>query len=193
MIIESISNRLCNHFVENRIIEEEDREIYQYGLHQGIVMIINFISMLVIGILLHMVLQSILFLIFFIPIRTYAGGYHAKTQTRCYFVSLGIDIIALLGIRYLPTDLWISTIILIITSAVFLKLAPSEAENKPLSEGEVTKYKRVARIIWVIETIMLFFAVIFKFQQLGNCILISFAVLSILLIMGEFKKLRNIS
>lgn len=188
MIIENISARLCNLFVENEIIEEEDKELYQYGLHQGIIMIINFISMLIVGLLFNMLWQSLLFLLFFIPVRTYAGGYHAKTQLRCYFISLGIYIAALLGIRYMPSDWWMRVIILLAASAVFFKFAPSEAENKPLSAEEVIKYKRIARIMWVMEAAILFFAILFKLQQLGNCIILSYIVIFVLLILGELKK-----
>ncbi|MDR2889700.1 MAG: accessory gene regulator B family protein [Lachnospiraceae bacterium] len=205
MIIENVSNRLCDHFVDNQIIEEEDRELYYYGVHQGIVMIINFVSMAIIGLVLNMFWESIVFMICFIPIRIYAGGYHAKTQLRCYFISQGINALALVAIRYLPVAWWLTLAIVVVTTVLFLILAPSEAENKPLEPYEVVKYKKIALRHWIIEVVVLtalyltdfFLADVYiagrlvDFRAWGNCILIGFILLSILLVMGEVSRVRR--
>ena len=36
----------------------------------------------------YKVFESIAFLVFYIPLRSYAGGYHASTPWRCYFISI---------------------------------------------------------------------------------------------------------
>lgn len=191
MIVANISNRLCDHFVKNDIIEEEDRELYYYGVHQGIVMIINVVSMMIIGAVMGMLPEAILFMAFFIPIRIYAGGYHAKTQLRCYFISMGINVLALLGVRYMPTEWWLAGVIATVTTVLFLILAPSEAENKPLEPYEVIKYKRIARRHWAIEIVVLVVMYWFNLRVWGNCILIGYAILSMLLVMGEISRVRR--
>lgn len=54
----------------------------------GITVLINLISTIVIGVIAGNVFESIAFLVFYIPLRSYAGGYHASTPRRCYFISI---------------------------------------------------------------------------------------------------------
>ena len=102
----SILERLTNHFVVNEVIRDEDREIYYYGLYQGFLIIVNIITAIIIGVIFRMVWQSILFMLAYVPLRTYGGGYHAKTEGRCYLISIALASGVLLAIKFiLMTDL----------------------------------------------------------------------------------------
>ena len=46
-----------------------------------------------------MLFETIIFIITYIPIRIYAGGYHARTQTKCYIFSVFMLILALYIIK----------------------------------------------------------------------------------------------
>lgn len=54
----------------------------------GITVLLNLISTIVIGVIASNVFESIAFFVFYIPLRSYAGGYHASTPRRCYFISI---------------------------------------------------------------------------------------------------------
>ena len=85
-----LSGKIAESLTNSGVITTEDRELYEYGLHHGLLMIINLLTTVVIGLLFKMVWQSFVFMIAYIPLRTYAGGYHAKTQFRCYLLSIVI-------------------------------------------------------------------------------------------------------
>lgn len=74
-----MTEKITDILVSNEIIIEENSNLYSYGLQQGLLMILNIATILGIGMVLNMVWESIVFLLTFIPLRSNAGGYHAKT------------------------------------------------------------------------------------------------------------------
>ena len=96
-----ITQRLC----EKGIISESDFDLYEYGFNMGITVLLNLISTIVIGVIVGKVFESIAFLVFYIPLRSYAGGYHASTPWRCYFISIVIIMAMLLFIGYVDLSI----------------------------------------------------------------------------------------
>ena len=66
----------------------EDKEVYRYGIQQGLNLALNILTTIIIGCLCDMLLPSILFLVCYMPLRSFCGGYHAKTHLRCYIYSV---------------------------------------------------------------------------------------------------------
>lgn len=88
-----------------QLSEEEREEIINYGIRRSIVISISIIVTIMAGYLLGIVWQSIFFLFCFSALRKYAGGYHADTPIRCYFLSFITLFIALMGIKILHSIL----------------------------------------------------------------------------------------
>ena len=76
-----------NRLVAHRIIDLDDVEIYQFGLESAMLKAVHYASMLLVGLLLGMLPETIVFLIVYATIRAYAGGYHADTRGVCYLLS----------------------------------------------------------------------------------------------------------
>ena len=71
---------MVNRLVVNRIINIEDIEIYQFGLESTLLKALHYVSMLIIGFCLNMLLETLAFQIVYAAIRAYAGGYHADIR-----------------------------------------------------------------------------------------------------------------
>lgn len=183
-MIQKLSERISKRMVLNHTISKEDEELYEYGLYQGIVIVFNWITALCIGIFMNMIWQSIIFLIFFIPVRTYSGGIHANSPRICYIFSTLIQAGALFVLKYVSFSFWISISILIITGLLLILLSPVEAVNKPLDSGEIKKYKSISIRNWVIELLFFFIFYILNLKQVTDCILMSFILVSLLLFLG---------
>lgn len=190
-MIAGIAKKITDNMVANETILAEDRELYEYGLHQGIIMIINWLTAAVVGLLLGMFWQSVMLLVFFTPVRIYAGGYHAKTQGICYVFSTLTQGVALYLLKCFPFSLTAGVIVLIISATCLWFLAPVEAENKPLEEGEGKKYKTKAVIHWCVEVLLWIGLTVFGFCSLADCILMSSAMVSMLLVLGELSNRRR--
>ena len=86
--MDSVSEKCIEFFVDNDIIKNEDKELYQYALSITISAVIHILTVIVLGITFSLVVESIIFYTCFIAIRKFAGGYHAKTARGCYFFSV---------------------------------------------------------------------------------------------------------
>lgn len=91
-----------------------------------------------------MVWQSIAFTVFYMMIRPYAGGYHARTPKMCYVFSLIMIIVVLFLIRTIPLNGLLYLLIYAVSSIVIFKLSPVEDENKPLDNIERVVFRKRA-------------------------------------------------
>ncbi len=179
ILIDKIGNR----FVRDGIIAEEDKELYTFGMQQGVIILLNIISTIIIGLIFNMVWQSVVFLLAYMPLRSYAGGYHARTQFRCYWISLFIAAVALLGMREIHWTSLSALISVIISACIIFMLAPVEDANKPLDASEKIIYKKKTRRIFLFEV---FITLVFWFinKEISVCCLMVFIILSIMLLLG---------
>lgn len=67
--------------------DKEEREIIQYGLHQGFMILLNLLTIIICGGLWKELPFALLLFLGIFILRPYAGGYHADTELRCYLIS----------------------------------------------------------------------------------------------------------
>lgn len=130
--------------IEKRIISGDDREIIIFGLVLSMQLLLSAVTTIVIGIILGVLLETIVFIVSYAFIRTYAGGFHCKTPTRCYFLSSGIVVLVILIYKFsLKYNIFImSLIILSISIIILLKYSPMETANRPLDNKEMEYFKK---------------------------------------------------
>jgi accessory gene regulator B len=180
-VFENITNRL----IENGTINAEDKEIYEYGLKHIAALFINIITTLIIGFIFGMVWQTILFMVSYIPLRSYAGGYHARTPLRCYILSIILTICVLLSIKYIPYNNMLLLIITFISGILIFMFAPVDTENKPLDDIETRVFKKRTRIILFLEVGLILFFMILNLSLIGTCFVFSLSYASFMIILGK--------
>ncbi len=182
---EYITQRLEN----SEIIQSDRRELYKYGFQQGLILLLNFATSIIIGVIFGKVLESILILASYIPLRSYAGGHHSDSSEKCYAISTIITIMWMLIIKFLilPTSCW--GIILLIGAVVCFVLSPVDNFQKPLDENETRVYRKHALIILTVE-IFLWTCLTFIVRAFVQVIPLSIFTEAIMLIMGKMKNSR---
>ena len=186
-MIGNISERITGSLVDAGAVPSEDKALYAYGIRMGILMVITIATALLMGLVMGMVYQSILFLIAYNPVRSYAGGYHAGSQLICYLLSIPMMAAVLLGIKMLPWSGYLFAAALISAAAIIEILAPVEDSHKPLNDREKVVYKRRTRIYTVILAglaIVLWFA---GMQQSSLSIVMALGVAAVMLVLGTVK------
>lgn len=183
-----LSTKLVDLIAENGTIDPKDKELYSYGLHQGLIIISNMITTIIIGAVLGVIWESIFFMMAYIPLRTFAGGYHSKTQMRCYLFSIVFTSVTLGIIRFIKWSNIINFGMAIVACVIIFTLAPVEDSNKPLDQIEIVMYKRRTRAVLFAEFSILLLTIIFSLRQIPICITVSLVALSIMLILGKIKK-----
>lgn len=183
-MIENIAKKISGKLVKNHTIDVKDEEIYIYGLHQGMIIILSWIVIFSIGIFMNMFWQSVLILLFFFPIRIYAGGFHAESQHICYIISTLIQAGALCILKFVSISMWMNICTLLICGFLLLRFSPVEAHNKPLDDDEVKKFRRISIRNWGIELSLWILLSVLGYKEISDCIIMSFLMVSILLITG---------
>ena len=82
------AEKVTTELVKSQKIKLEDQELYRYGIEQGILILLNVLTALAIGLIFHCLFYVVIFSVAFVPLRSYAGGFHAKTFSRCYILSV---------------------------------------------------------------------------------------------------------
>lgn len=173
-------------------LEESEKDIYIFGVYQGAILLLNICTSLIIGVILNMVLEIIVYLVCFIPLRIFAGGYHAKTQFRCYIMSSFTTVIILLGIGFLQEkdSVW-ELICFVISLGIIWRFAPVADANKPLLCDEQVSYQKNVRRILILLAGIAGLSYFMGGQMITAVIEVSVCFLSVILIMGLYKNKKH--
>lgn len=175
------------------IINENDISVFRYGYTLLTEVFINFVISILIGIILGDVLMVVVFLLAFIPLRSFAGGYHADKAWKCILLTNIAITVAILLNRYMCTIVHVEFLALleIVLGFIILKIAPIQSVNKPLSAIEVTFYKKIVFLIYIIEILEEVISFLFAYKNIAGIILIVHAVVITSLIAGIFNEKKE--
>ena len=81
--------------VERGIIKEEEQELYQFGIRNCMILLLNVVTALVIGLLTEQLAVVAEFTLSFMVLRSYTGGYHSDSRIFCY---LGSNLVLLVPV-----------------------------------------------------------------------------------------------
>lgn len=184
----NISDKIADSFVKTNAIKAEDKEIYQFGIQQTFVILLNIITATILGIAFHKFWNMVVFMSAFIPVRIYAGGFHAKTSLRCYIYSIVFLATVFLAMRFANLTNLIYCLLYCLSSIIILWLSPIEDINKPLDKSEKIVYKKRTVILWIIETMIIFICYFFSWSIIFESCIYSLFSIAIMLISGIIKK-----
>lgn len=180
--------------LENGMISGEDTSVYRYGYTLVLEVMINIIIAIMIGLISGELVSVLLFMVMFIPLRSYCGGYHASKTWMCIILSnvavAGVVLVVKkfqFAVDYIPL-----LTAEVIGTAVILLLAPIQSEAKKLSDNEKQVYKKYVRFILIIELVFaLIFFLIFKLNKYGLIIIMVHIIQAVSLLAVHLKESRT--
>ena len=187
-----LSYKIGDNLVRSNVIEEEDAEIYIYGINQILVSILNISSALIIGWIFGVLLEMVVFMAAYIPLRSFAGGYHAKTPLRCYIFSVIMLILVSVLIKYQFMSDAVCYAIFAGAVLIIFIFSPIEDKNKPLDKIEQKIYKERVFMIGIAELVICLVLRLINFNNLFIAITYSFVMLSIMIIIGKIKNILTL-
>lgn len=186
-----LSGYLTELLIEVGSIEKKDRNLYKYGIEIILVMALNVITVIILGYAMGMLLDCIIFLLLFMPLRSYAGGYHNSNSIKCYFLSCSIIISSLIGMNYIYVDVKHIYLFLItfIPCLYIWKVAPIENINKPMNIGEIKNNRRKSRGLVLIYLVVANLGFVFEnFQIVKAIVLVLWITMVLMIIELEIRK-----
>lgn len=145
-----VSHFLADLFVAKGWIEEDGKIAYVVGLDVIFSTLIDWLVVGTLAILRGRFLEAVIYLLFFLTVRTYSGGYHAPTRAGCFAIFTGLYLlgdIATVEIyrncgRVFLTGYGLCC--MAVGELVFYLFAPIPNERKKYSEGWLAGAKKKA-------------------------------------------------
>lgn len=178
-----MSKKVCNKFINFLDVDSNQREIVIFGIKKFLSVFINLITMLLISILLGKMIWGFFFLVLFIPIKIYAGGYHAKTWLRC-FVFSNVLYGAVLLFKFVLKERGILALLLVVGIII---LSPVDNVKKRLDNSQKRRYRLIVSSILLLESTLLFVALKTGLNDLASLIVSVWGVVFLLQILGRIK------
>lgn len=148
-MISWLSEKIADALISGGSVDAGDRDIYVYGADVLLSTAANILCVLVIGAVAGRVLETLLFLAFFIALRSAAGGFHAATHLKCFLILLAAYGAALALILLLPQKTCgiIALPAAAVSAAAVAALAPVPHENRPASPKELVRFRKLS--LWL--------------------------------------------
>lgn len=148
--------------------DEDEKEILRYGLELIFLKASFFFVVFALAFVYEKLLETIVFLVLFIPLRSVGGGYHADSRIKCFLMSISMIIIVVFGMKYCQKfEMQALLIIMDLYFSVFIWIkAPIDSENKRLDIEECINFRRKVRMILLFEWILMILAFVFYWKMI---------------------------
>lgn len=159
-MIQNVAGFLTNLFIQTGTIAEVDRDIYRYSFEVLLSTVINACLAILIILLSKQYLTGSVFLITYLSLRRYTGGWHAPTYLTCIGSFIVVFSSFLWVIPMFPENR-IKPFVLglfVLSIGIICWLAPAAHPNKPLTIKEKRRFKRNAVILIVSFSLVSLFA-----------------------------------
>ncbi|MGN0151909.1 MAG: accessory gene regulator B family protein [Wujia sp.] len=169
--------------------EENELEVIQYGIECIINLLVPIIIIFFYSILAHRIPDMIIWLISFLTLRNYLGGYHASSHLRCMILSSITGILALLFSSIMTsTYLCAKVISLSICMILFLIHGPILQDQTYKTIRNSLYIKGI--VIFIVDIIFVFILLYFN-CKLGNALFIGVCTAFILYLLELLKKKKD--
>ncbi|MFQ9514243.1 MAG: accessory gene regulator ArgB-like protein [Eubacterium sp.] len=188
-----LSENITFLLIKNKVLDIKDRDIYIYGIETILLNASILIAVLIVSILGNNLYHFCGFIIFFVPLRVFVGGYHAKNSEMCFMLSIGVYTITLFIIKYW-SEIFKSEIAIvfsIIAVIIIIVWSPLKNPNHPLAEYQYRRNKRIVYGIIVVDFVL--FTIFYKYNSVmasGEVIFVILVSFFVLIGKIEYKKLK---
>ena len=190
-MITKLSHIIADFFIREKIVPEEQREIYEYGFELSISSVIGIILVLAIGLISGRFWESIVFYIVFCFTRLFTGGFHAPSHLLCKLTFSSI-LLAVLLLDWLLHGIedyyWF--VLHFYSVVIVCQFAPIENPNKELTKRHKVKCKVISIIAMAV-----WLAVMFLFRFLGSkldhIVALTLFFVSNLMLLGNYYERRK--
>lgn len=181
---------LSRRMVERGIIKEEEQGIYQFGIRNGLIILLNIFTAFLIGIFTGKLWIVCVFTIAFMTLRSYTGGYHSDSRVFCY---IGSNLVLFVPIYteelFTMMSDAVRIMLLAVAAGVILFYSPMDSKNRKLDEKEQKHFGRRARIITVVQIMIFGVLYYLELTEYAYAIYASLCIIALLMLIGKIQLL----
>lgn len=195
-MLQLFANECTGFLLKRGVIQDNHRKIYVYGFELFLSTLLCIISILSIGVVSGYLSSSVVFLLFFMPIRMVAGGYHAKTYKACFILTNSIAILCVVvskTIWYLDKS-WISYsfwIILFLSFIYIWRAVPMNMEKYSEDPKRVLKNRKYTHAIIGIELLLIIIMRVFIKTHVSYVSVITTCAVALIIYIAKQEEVRS--
>ena len=157
-MLHTIAEGCTGVLIDHGTIAAEKKNIYIYGFELFWSTTFCIVSILALSIIFGYFDLAVAFLLYFMPVRIPAGGYHAKSYGRCFILTNSVALICvavsklLWSIQNIDPAMWL--LLLCALACIWIN-APVQSKGHPLRPDRIGKNRRYAHSLIVVELVIL--------------------------------------
>ncbi len=167
----AVEEAILNWLIGEKTINEEERELYEYALSVLWSSVSLLILVLIVGVITGTVREGLLFLLPFLIMRKFSGGFHTRRMWTCIVSSTIVLSTCMVCIKYLCTGIMMN-IVLVIALCSLMIWSPVDTENRRLNPEEKRSCKAIVFAMAVVFGLLYLMLVLSKHNQAAVCIAI---------------------
>lgn len=183
-MLNKVAGKLAKKLAECSDADKE--EIYIYGLELIISTFFGLISILILSCLLSRFTSGLVFILVFVPLRLFTGGYHAATYSKCFAIS-NISYLIVLFVRDITLEvipIWIWSFLLIGMCCYIIKNAPIINSVQPINESKQKRNKKMAKFILTVDIVWIVYLALNR-RELMVMAILSICLVSVLMLISD--------
>lgn len=155
-MITKIAKLVAGWLAKEGVISENDSELYEYAMYSFLFGTLPILIAVIWGIILGMLVESILFMLPFILIRKFSGGYHLKSPVCCFVTSVSLVGGALIILRYVvQRSLLVPlTVVVALAGILLCILSPIDSASRQLNQHEIRVFRKIARLMTLVSILV---------------------------------------
>lgn len=148
-MLNAVSVRLSSLLIKKVNQVNYSQDVYTYGIEILLSTTLEIMAILLSAAFLSSAMEGVIFVVLFLSLRFFTGGYHASTYRKCFAVTVGsFWAVLLASMLLLRLNLIRILYISLICSAVYIiARSPIINEKQPLSTAEIIKNGKIAAIL----------------------------------------------
>lgn len=190
-MVDRLVHVILDYQITNGTLKEDEKSVYQYGYTLLLEKMINTMVAFIICILTGRWIEVLLLLLCIIPLRSYAGGWHAKKFLNCSLISNAVILVGININLIIELKVYYYIFIEAIIFAIIVSIAPVQHNNKELSNNERVAYRKKSIFIWAVECCILHLCLWFEKSDLAIIILFSHIMICIAALVGKIDNKYN--
>lgn len=188
-MISKLSEKAVDVLSVHNCIAQDEKELYVYGFFMLFSKAFFFLLTIIYGMLFGVVLESVLFYITFIVLRSYAGGVHASKESTCTICTSLAMLLCVAAIRACMelSLLAVPLALLALSTICILLLSPLDSAEKKLTEEEKKEYRKKSYVFTALILVVALLALEHERAGFSYACMVCLVLESILLIAAKIR------
>lgn len=156
-----VAGHITTWLIRHSAIKENDRSLYEYALYCLFLTVCPLLMVILNGVIMGMVKESMIFILPFMVIRKYSGGFHMKHAWTCFVCSYVVLFLCIFITARVQCSILLSVLVLG-SAASLIVCSPVDSENRQLDLTEKQSYKKTT--IWISVLFLAIYEILILFE-----------------------------